>query len=134
MEESLFVYGIVRNPLIDTDNFNTLLCVPSPTDINDYIFQWESIYKENIKKAINNINDRFFDFIGESKESYLKALEETNDISYFIQTISQWDSILYEHDYHLDICDVIQALLHEESERVKIDKTYQVKHNPVIIL
>jgi len=108
--ESLLTYALVYREL---DGL-TLLCANPKCkdeieDIDDILFQFEVISKDDIQNAIYEQSEGFFDFIGTTRAEYtLDSIPLVIALSDILQYCSGW--LIESLEYPLNIDDVIQSL------------------------
>jgi hypothetical protein len=113
--ESLLTYGLVYR---ESDGL-TLLCTnpdckDEVEDLDDILFQFESISKDDIQSAIDEQKDGFFDYLGTTKEEYtLDSIPLVMAISDILQYESCW--LIESIEYPLNIDDVIKSLKAEQN-------------------
>jgi hypothetical protein len=115
--ESLLTYGLVYR---ESDGL-TLLCTnpdckDEVEDLDDILFQFESISRDDIQNAIDEQENGFFDCLGTPKEEYtLDSIPLVRAISDILQYESCW--LIESIEYPLNIDDVTKSLKAEQTTK-----------------
>lgn len=128
--ESLFCYGMVYNPNIDTDHLNTIVCMHNEKE-DKYIFDYTDVRKDDIKDAIEKMDENFFDYVGISKEEYLEDVKESRNLSLYFNEIQSYNGYLCTPDYHLTVKDVIKTVI-LEVKSLKKEHIMKLKKNMIV--